>query len=218
MTWEWLKGKWNWLRGTKYFWYLVVAVVCLAAGFYVGFRQTSTTKVEYRNVEDAETMVKLHEALIIQQKLQEQLNTAEKKISELRVRKTETTRVTTNPDGSKVMDKTKVTEIDNKTDTTKTSTDSKTTDTNAKDTTVADSGTKTHTDTKQITITQPKDDYMVGISGGVGIGGVGAPGLEFKYRLFDFGKASLWTGAEVITGPPFNVKESQFRIEASVSF
>lgn len=195
-----------------------VVIVAFGGGFIIGQRQEPEVRTETRIIEDTASKQKLVEALELQQRLQKKLETAEKTISDLKVSTKEKVRIVYRKDGTKIVEKEKSTDIDHKTDTSKNTSETEQKDIKAADNKTTEIETKTHTDAKTKTVSNPKDRFYVGVTVPVALSGVGTPGLEFKYRLFDLGTASVWTGAQADKLNPAFVLKPEGHISLGLTF
>ena len=221
MTWTTLVEGWKKLRASKLFWPLVgiiVALLIFGFGFWTGHRQV-ITKTETHTVVDTESKQKLVEALQVQQQLHDQLDVAEKKIVDLNVHRTEKVSIVYLHDGTKVVEKECTTDVARDTTTTKDTAERKDQDVKVVDNKQVDTATATHMDTKTVTTVMPKDNFYLGLAGEFNVTGFNSLGLEFKYRLLDLGKASVWAGANVfVVVPPTQLTSVQAGLSLGTSF
>lgn len=210
---------WDKLKNSKIFWAVVVGIVLFGGGYAAGIHHKVPVKIEEHTIEDVVSKQKLAESEKLVRSLQEQLTVAQLQITDLKSHVKTVVRIVKTKDGTTTIDKT------TESDTTKTVVDKTDTTKNTTDTTVAtkdktvETDTKSHTDVTKITTPLIKDKYYLGLSAGLSLKGIGDPGLEFKYRVFDLGRISLWSGAEVIVPvPDFKPQNIQGRLSLGVSF
>lgn len=190
------------LKSSKSVWAAVILVVTAALfsiGYYFGSNKQVPVRIEEHTVVDTESKQKLEEQIAINEQLHRDIETAQQTISELKTHTKEKVRIIYQKDGTKIVEKEKETDTEQKVDDKK---DTKTTEdkeTKITDNKKVETDTKTHIDQTKITTVIPKDNYYLGFSGGVDPELFGHLGLEFKYRLFSIGKASIWLGAEAQT-------------------
>ena len=207
------------LRNNKTVRAALVAAAAFAVGFIVARKPPQVeVRTEVKTVEDTSVRQRLDEKIESERELLVELSLAQSTIRELQVRTVEKTRIVYLKDGTKIIEKDKTTELGEKTDS-KTNLSEKTdvrekTEEGRK----IDTEVERHVETKIVEKSAPKDDYYIGISGGIGLSGYGAPGVEFKYRLFDLGSVSFWAGAEILTGPPLDITAGQIRAGIGASF
>lgn len=197
---------------------LKVATIAVIAAFGAGFLASSRVSptIETVSVEDTVSKQKLQQAIKVEQELRQQLASAEKTITDLKSNTTEKVRIVYRKDGTTIVDKTTTTNVDTKTETIKNTTEDTTKNTTVTDSKTVETKTDSHKETK--TVEMPKDKFYVGASGSVGLLGLSNPGVEFKYRLLDLGKISLWTGAEAFVSLPPTQLSPQFRVSVGISF
>lgn len=202
----------------KIFWVIVVSAVVFAIGFYFGRKQEPQVKTVVQTVEDTETRERLQELIKVEQYLRQELKYANQKISELSITKTEKVRIIYRNDGTTVVEKDTTTDVKRNEETVSSGDQN----TESGGSTVAEVEheveDKTHREETIDTTPMPKDDFYLGISTKVGISGISSPGVEFKYRLFDLGKSSIWVGSDLLTGDSMSIMEMQLRIGVGVSF
>jgi hypothetical protein len=196
-----------------------LALCCFAGGYLLGCQKEPIVQVVEKKIEDIETNQKLIEAQKTVSSLQEQLTITQNQVIDMKNHVKTVVRIVKQKDGTVIIDK--VTESDtSKHVEEKTNTSSTTNNTvvSANDK-VVDTKTKVHTENTTITKPMIKDMYYLGLSSRVGITGISDPGLEFKYRVLDFGRLSGWAGVEIIVpAPVFKVENIQGRVSLGVSF
>jgi hypothetical protein len=208
---------WNNLKSNKIFWSVVIALVLFGGGYLVGMRQEPSVQVIEKKIEDTETKQKLIEAQKLVTSLQSQLTIAQSQITDLKTHVKTVVRVVKTKDGTVTIDKVTESDTSKHVDEKKTTTETVNNTTVNTNTKVVDTVTKTHVESTVVTL--PKDKYYLGLSATVGLKGIFDPGLEFKYRVLDFGRISGWAGTEIIVpAPDFKLQNIQGRLNLGVSF
>lgn len=213
------KDLWDKLKNSKIFWAVVVGLALFGGGYGLGLHHKVPAQIVEKKVEDVETKKQLVEAQKVISSLQSQLTVAQNQITDLKTHVKTVVHIVKQKDGTVVVDKSTETDTNKHTDEKTNTTATTNSTTVATDDKKVDTDTKSHTDITKITTPLIKDKYYLGLSAGLSLKGIGDPGLEFKYRVFDLGRVSIWSGAElIIPVPDFKAQNIQGRLSLGVSF
>lgn len=210
---------WEKLKNSRIFWAVVVGLVLFGSGLALGVAHKVPVQIVEKRIEDTESKLKLVEAQKTISSLQEQLTVVQAQNTKLKTHVKTVTHIVYQKDGTKTIDKT------TESDTDKTTADTTNTTKTTNNTTVAtddkkvDTDNTAHIDVTKISTPMIKDKIYLGLSTKVGLTGFSDPGLEFKYRVIDLGRVSIWAGAEVVVPVPnFQVQNLAGRVSLGVSF
>lgn len=210
---------WDKLKNSKIFWAVVVGVVLFGGGYGLGIHHKVPAQIVEHKIEDVESKQKLVESQKLVASLQQQLTVAESQITDLKTHVKTVVHIVKQKDGTVVVDKTTESDTDKHTDEKKNTTETTNSTTIVTDDKKVDTDTKSHTDMTKITTPLIKDKYYLGLSAALSLKGISDPGLEFKYRVLDFGKLSIWSGVElVVPVPDFKPQNIQGRLSLGVTF
>ena len=155
-------------------WKKVACVGLTAGGFALGLfvgHQSQETVVATQLVEDVEIKQQLAESLKTERLLREQLLATEKTLSELKTSTTEKVRIVYRSNGTRVVERVKATNSSLSVDSSRSAAEVR---------------------------GQQEVSTQLRTASTAASHGLSDPGLQFKYRFLNLGKASFWVSAEVI--------------------
>lgn len=214
-----VKAIWSKVKSNQIFWTVIIGVTLFGSGYYLGVNKEVPVEYKERLVEDIVSKQKLKEQLEINVSLRQQLEIANVTITDLKSHVRVVERIVRTPDGTETIDRTTDTNTDSHTDSRTDTTVATDTDTNLKDSKDSEIDTKTHKDLDKVVTPVLRDKYYLGLSARIDTKGIANPGVQFNYKVFDFQKFSIWSGAEVIA-PTRTLKfsDTEFRLNIGVSW
>lgn len=210
---------WDKLKNSRSFWTILIGLVLFGGGYILGLQKEVPVQIVEKRVEDTETKQKLIQSEKLISSLQKQLTIAESQITDLKTHVKTVVRIVKQKDGTVIVDRTTESDTSKRTEDNKNVSETTNSNTTVVKNTTVETDIKSHVDTVKITTPLVKDKYYLGLSSGLSLKGITDPGLEFKYRIFDLNRFSLWSGAEIIV-PTFDFKlqDLQGRLSLGVSF